>query len=202
MERKCILDNLSKIKIIVRNLVDTYDCGVEFDIYMSQGYTRIYGNSDQWPCMKFKVTPSIKEFKKAIFENPCLSVEEMLKYDFCRELCTDHDEKYGYSLLKGKALSLCIEMVKKGIANWEGSSEYIYVYASVRWGLTILFFSSFTELSDYFFQRWGGNSVSRYDEMEDFTLENLYDELAYSYKNELESDNSEISNIPVCSYEL
>lgn len=172
-----MLQKLSEIKGLTTNIAITYDMGLQFDVFTSEGVSTNIGNVGNWPCYKMPITPELRELKKAIDEGKEITSEEILAISVCKDLLTYTEAYSGASwVISGDKLKACIENLKTAIKSLDTNQKSFFAFVDIEdWSQNdIKFFPTIEELNTYFTQAFG-SSTYRYQDMDDDSLQEAFD---------------------------
>ena len=176
MTREERIAKLSTIKVVMANIVATYDMGLQYDILTSRGVITDIGNIEQWPYMKFKISQSLRDIQTSLRNGVALNDEQILEDDTCRELCSYHDMWGNSSQIEEDDLLLeCVQCLRETLPNADLSGSDLFVYATVEeeCDINFCFYASYDDMCDDALSVWIDN-VYPYSDMDDKEIESWF----------------------------
>lgn len=168
MTRDEMLTKLKNIKPTAFPTVATFDMGLQFDTYTSEGMGTHLGDIASWPLWKLKRLSSEKQIEviSKIAEKK-LTAEDFKNTEF---------ETLSSELVNNKNLDLNEIFSSLEDFPYSEQKEYVYIYSDTEgWNDEVLFFDSEKDLAEYFTETY--SIYSEWDELEDSELEECIDEL-------------------------
>ena len=165
---------LLKVKICVVGITYTYDIGLFFSVitkdgvYFEEGY-----NLSMWPCIKLSINDEVRDLKNRIIKGEQLSKEQLMRCQFCKELCTFRGYNYSY-VFSEYMLNQALEAIKQQLPKLDCSGNNAFAYIDPEQErVEITLFSSYENLREYCIEKWSSRILS-WDDMDDAELDNWY----------------------------
>lgn len=177
MTREEKIAKLNTIRVVVTNIVATYDMGLEFTTMSKDGVTTQMGNVGQWPCFVFNhEDEQIRNVVDALRTGKEVSDDELLGSKLGTTLTT-YCSVFGeeHRITDEDVVSEITREIREKLKNIQGVGDRLYTYATLEeWNIQIEFFATEEELADFFVENWGTADES-YENMTDEELDDYYD---------------------------
>lgn len=168
MTRDEMLTKLKNIKPTAFPTVATFDMGLQFDTYTSEGMGTHLGDIASWPLWKIKRLSNEKQIEvmSKIAEKK-LTAEDFKHTEF---------ETLSSELVNNKKLDLNEIFLSLEHYPYSEEKKYLYVYSDTEgWNDEVLFFDSEELLAKYFTEVY--SIYSDWDDLDDSELEECINEL-------------------------
>ncbi len=176
MTREEKIAKLNTIRVVVTDIIATYDMGLEFTTMTTKGVTTQMGNIGQWPCFVFNLkNERLWQVVNALRTGKNVCNDEILNSLLGITLST-YRESYleEYRITDERLISEILRQIREKLKGIKGLVDKLYVYATLEsWNLQIEFFATEEALADFFVENWGTSEES-YEYMSDEELDNYY----------------------------
>jgi hypothetical protein len=177
MTREEKIAKLSKIRVVVTDIIATYDMGLEFTTMTAKGVTTQMGNIGQWPCFVFNLKDEkLRQVVDALRIGKKVCNDEILN-SLLGITLTTYRESYleEYCITEERLISEILRQIRENLKGIQGLVDRLYTYATLEsWNLQIEFFATEEALADFFIENWGTAEES-YEYMLDEELDVYYD---------------------------
>lgn len=170
---------LKSSKLCAKPTVITQDMGIEFVVITSQGAGTGFGDMGQWPCFKFSIDEKLKEILLRVSNGNIISIDEIRKLNFCKELCKIHDLWWGNYSYSEEDIVKILKRISKDL--WKISADNQYFYAFSTWNGVMeepVICSTYEQLCEVFLDNYS-YLCNDYDSMDEEDIE-----MYYSYYDE------------------
>lgn len=176
MTREEKIAKLNTIRVVVTDIIVTYDMGLQFTTMTAKGVTTQMGNIGQWPCFVFNLKDEqLRQVVDALRTGKEVGDDEILSSLLGMSLTTYRDLYNGEFRISDEGLkSEILRQIRKNLNGIQGLVDRLYVYATLEsWNLQIEFFATEEALADFFIESWGTAEES-YEHMPDEELDEYY----------------------------
>lgn len=176
MTREEKIAKLKTIRVVVTDIVATYDMGLEFTTMTSQGVTTQMGNVGQWPCYVINNEhDQMRQLMEDVRNGKETSDDEILQ-SLLGQILTTYNDLYNGSvrITDNELVSEILAKVREKLNELKDIGDRLYVYATLEsWNLQIEFFTTEEKLADFFVENWGTAEES-YESMADEEINEYY----------------------------
>ena len=145
MTREEKIAKLSKIRVVVTDIIATYDMGLEFTTMTAKGVTTQMGNIGQWPCFVFNLKDEkLRQVVDALRIGKKVCNDEILN-SLLGITLTTYRESYleEYCITEERLISEILRQIRENLKGIQGLVDRLYTYATLEsWNLQIEFFAT------------------------------------------------------------
>lgn len=177
MTREEKLAKLNSIRVVVTDIIATFDMGLEFTTMTSKGVTTQLGEVFEWPCFVFNnEDEQMRQVVAALRTGEEITDDEILNSLLGETLTTFYDLFNGdVRITDEDRISDILHEIRNNLKGLQGIGDKLYAYVSLAsWNLVIKFFATEEELADYFVEVFG-TAEDSYESMSDDELDEYCD---------------------------
>ncbi len=177
MTREEKLAKLNSIRVVVTDIIATFDMGLEFTTMTSKGVTTQLGEVFEWPCFVFNnEDEQMRQVVDALRTGEEITDDEILNSLLGETLTTFYDLFNGdVRITDEDRISDILHEIRNNLKGLQGIGDKLYAYVSLAsWNLVIKFFATEEELADYFVEVFG-TAEDSYESMSDDELDEYCD---------------------------
>lgn len=177
MTREEKLAKLNSIRVVVTDIIATFDMGLEFTTMTSKGVTTQLGEVFEWPCFVFNnEDEQMRQVVDALRTGEEITDDEILNSLLGETLTTFYDLFNGdVRITDEDRISDILHEIRNNLKGLQGIGDKLYAYVSLAsWNWVIKFFATEEELADYFVEVFG-TAEDSYESMSDDELDEYCD---------------------------
>ena len=177
MTREEKLAKLNSIRVVVTDIIATFDMGLEFTTMSSKGVTTQLGEVFEWPCFVFNnEDEQMRQVVDALRTGEEITDDEILNSLLGETLTTFYDLFNGdVRITDEDRISEILHEIRNNLKGLQGIGDKLYAYVSLAsWNLVIKFFATEEKLADYFVEVFG-TAEDSYESMSDDELDEYCD---------------------------